>query len=154
MATPSKKRHGLSLDSKIELIRASDTGKSQRRLAENMDDLTLIPTAHCPKVFIQRDYSNGTPVERSVFDYTMSNLNSLYEEAEKLSGRTYCEGCCACLTAYLIYLCMDTHYEKMLKKISRFIREQNETVYIPRGLLLIDPSERGLRIVSFLCHKR
>ena len=28
-----------------------------------MDDLTRIPTGHCPKVFIQRDYSNGTPVQ-------------------------------------------------------------------------------------------
>jgi len=34
MATPSKKRHEPSLDLKIELIRASDTSKSQRTLAE------------------------------------------------------------------------------------------------------------------------
>ena len=36
----------------------------------------------------------------------------------------------------------------MLKKIGRFITDQNQTVYIPRGLMLIDPAERGLRIVS------
>ncbi|KOB64949.1 putative golgin subfamily protein a member 7/erf4 family [Operophtera brumata] len=25
---------------------------------------------------------------------------------------TYCEGCLACLTAYFIYICTETHYEK------------------------------------------
>lgn len=25
-----------------------------------MDDLSRIPVSHCPKVFVQRDYSNGT----------------------------------------------------------------------------------------------
>ena len=38
----------------------------------------------------------------------------------------------------------------MLDKIGRFISEQNETVYIPHGLLIVDPVERGLRVVSFL----
>ena len=37
----------------------------------------------------------------------------MYLEAETLSGRTYCESCLACLTAYLSYICIDTHYEKV-----------------------------------------
>ena len=37
----------------------------------------------------------------------------MYIEAETLSSRTYCESCFACLTAYLAYLCMETHYEKV-----------------------------------------
>ena len=41
----------------------------------------------------------------------------------------YCEGCMACLTAYIIYFCAETHYEKCLKKVSRFVHEQNEQVY-------------------------
>lgn len=36
-----------------------------------------------------------------------------------------------------------------LKKVAKFIVEQNERVYVPRGLLIIDPVERGLRVVSF-----
>ena len=39
---------------------------------------------------------------------------------------------------------------QMLKKIARFIQDQNNSVYVPRGLMLVDPAERGLRIVSFL----
>ena len=44
----------------------------------------------------------------------------------------YCPslGCMACLTAYIIYFCTETHYEKCLKKVSRFVHEQNEQVSI------------------------
>ena len=43
----------------------------------------------------------------------MRPLNNLYLEAEKLGGQSYLEGCLACLTAYTIFLCMETHYEKV-----------------------------------------
>ena len=75
----------------------------------------------------------------------MNTLNSLYAEAEKGSCSTYCEGCMACLTAYIIYFCAETHYEKCLKKVSRFVHEQNEQVWTKHGLLITDPVERGLR---------
>lgn len=38
---------------------------------------------------------------------------------------------------------------QVLKKIAKFIQEQNDKIYAPRGLLLTDPIERGLRVVSF-----
>lgn len=38
----------------------------------------------------------------------------------------------------------------MLKKIAKYIQEQNEKIYAPRGLLITDPIERGMRVVSFL----
>ena len=92
----------------------------------------------------------------------MKTLNSFYAEAEKIGGSSYLEGCLACATAYFIFLCMETHYEKVatppqphvpsplglrclslslngplssqvLKKISRYIQEQNEKVFAPRG---------------------
>lgn len=37
---------------------------------------------------------------------------------------------------------------QVLKKISKYIQEQNEKIYAPRGLLLTDPLERGMRVVS------
>lgn len=39
---------------------------------------------------------------------------------------------------------------QVLKKIAKYIQEQNEKIYAPLGLLLTDPIERGLRVVSFL----
>ncbi|XP_047916638.2 golgin subfamily A member 7B isoform X1 [Anser cygnoides] len=114
------------------------------------------------KVFVQRDYSDGTTcqfqtkfppelesrIERQLFEETVKTLNSFYAEAEKIGGSSYLEGCLACATAYFIFLCMETHYEKVLKKISKYIQEQNEKIYAPRGLLLTDPLERGMRVIE------
>ncbi|CAH0395551.1 unnamed protein product [Bemisia tabaci] len=119
-------------------------------------------TQLCAKIFIQRDYSEGTPVkfqnvfpseledkiERSAFEYTINQLNAYFAEAETATCSTYCEGCLACLTAYLIFICTETHYEKCLKKVAKFVLEQNEHVYVPRGLLLTNPAERGLRVIE------
>ncbi|GAB1293050.1 Golgin subfamily A member 7 [Apodemus speciosus] len=85
-------------------------------------------------------------IDRQQFEETVRTLNNLYAEAEKLGGQSYLEGCLACLTAYTIFLCMETHYEKVLKKVSKYIQEQNEKIYAPQGLLLTDPIERGLRV--------
>ncbi len=41
-------------------------------------------------------------------------------------------------------------FAQVLKKIARYIKDQNEKIYAPRGLLLTDPIERGLRVVSFI----
>lgn len=38
---------------------------------------------------------------------------------------------------------------QVLKKIAKYIQEQNEKIYAPRGLLITDPIERGMRVVSF-----
>lgn len=114
------------------------------------------------KVFIQRDYSEGTNVkfqtkfppelegliDRNLFEQTINTLNRIYAEAEKTSSTTFCEGCLACLTSYIIYLCIETHYQKCLKRIAAYLDDQNETVYLPRGLLITDPIERGLRVIE------
>ena len=54
----------------------------------------------------------------------------------------------ACMTAYVIFFCSETHYEKCLRKVSRFVHEQNEKVWTKRGLLITDPVERGLRVIE------
>ncbi|KAH8293803.1 hypothetical protein KR054_004769 [Drosophila jambulina] len=140
------------------------------------------------KVFIQRDYSEGTSVkfhtrlpaeldgmvsinkyflksfvlicnprtqiERHVFEATINRLNEFYAEAEEGSCGTYCEGCIGCITAYLIYMCSETHYEKTLRKISKFVASQNERIYNPKGLQLIDPTYRGLRVIEITIFDR
>uniref|UniRef100_A0A668SQC7 Golgin subfamily A member 7 n=1 Tax=Oreochromis aureus TaxID=47969 RepID=A0A668SQC7_OREAU len=83
-------------------------------------------TAITAKVFIQRDYSSGTMcqfqtkfpselenrIDKQQFEETVRALNNMYAEAEKLGSQSYIEGCLACLTAYTVFLCMETHYEK------------------------------------------
>lgn len=59
-------------------------------------------------------------IEAKMFESTINTLNSMFCEAESLNSRNYCESCFACLTAYLSYLCFDTHYEKV-----RFSKQSN-----------------------------
>ncbi|XP_035583207.1 golgin subfamily A member 7-like [Zalophus californianus] len=119
------------------------------------------------KVFIQRDYSSGTRcqfqtkfpaelenrIDRQQFEETVRTLNNLYAEAEKLGGQSHLEACLACLTAYTVFLCMETHYEKVLKNVSKYIQEQNEKIHAPQGLLLTDPIERGLRVIEITIYE-
>lgn len=58
-------------------------------------------------------------IDKQQFEETVRTLNNLYAEAEKLGSQSYIEGCLACLTAYTIFLCMETHYEKVME-ITRF----------------------------------
>lgn len=51
-------------------------------------------------------------VERTLFEDTVKTLNNFYAEAEKIGAHSYLEACVACATAYLIFLCMETRYEK------------------------------------------
>ncbi|EEB10807.1 conserved hypothetical protein [Pediculus humanus corporis] len=87
-------------------------------------------------------------IDRETFENTIHQLNTYFEEAEKASCTTYCEGCLACLTAYLVYMCSQTHYEKCLRKVAKFIAEQNQTIYEPHNLHITDPVERGLRVIE------
>ncbi|XP_025096505.1 golgin subfamily A member 7-like isoform X1 [Pomacea canaliculata] len=131
-------------------------------MSNKMDSMSRLSTSQCTKVFIHRDFSDGTGVrfqnkfpqelegkiDRATLERTINTINEIYGEAEALSGRTYCESCFACLTAYMAYLCMDTYYEKCLKRIARYVDEQNKTVYVPHGLMMVDPVERGLRVLE------
>lgn len=51
-------------------------------------------------------------MEKSVFENTINDINAMFVEAEKMSCGRYCEGCLGCLTAYLVFFCMETHYEQ------------------------------------------
>lgn len=134
---------------------------------------TALQSTNCTKVFIQRDYSEGTSVkfhtrlpseleglvsaclltvfllnmlyskpfvtqiERPVFESTINRLNEFFAEAEKGTCSTYCEGCIGCLTAYLIYMCSETHYEKVISKCGILEKQQNGYVYFSFFLTLL-----------------
>lgn len=114
------------------------------------------------KVFIQRDYSQGTSVrfqtafppelqgyiDQESFSYLINNINLMYSQGETMSTRVFCESCCACLSAYFLYLCIEPYYDKCARKVGDFIEEQNDLRWKRRGLLVTDPLERGLRVIE------
>uniref|UniRef100_F6UG91 Golgin subfamily A member 7 n=1 Tax=Equus caballus TaxID=9796 RepID=F6UG91_HORSE len=125
-------------------------GRSRRRCPGrcSFSETTAVAHAASSRPSFPRSWRTGQQ-----FEETVRTLNNLYAEAEKLGGQSYLEGCLACLTAYTIFLCMETHYEKVLKKVSKYIQEQNEKIYAPQGLLLTDPIERGLRVIEITIYE-
>jgi len=137
-------------------------GSLKGRGAEDQSQSIPMKTANLRKVFIQRDYSSGTAtrfvttfpedlegrVDRHQFEQFITHLNEIYEDAEKMTSRTCCESCLACLTAYFIYICIETYYDKCMKRAGAYIEEQNDTIFKSRGVLVTDPMERGLRVIE------
>lgn len=116
------------------------------------------------KTFIQRDYTEGTAVKfqeklpeelngkiaADSFNTIMRDINDIFGDAEKLGCRTYMEGCMGCLTAYLIFLCLESNYDKCLKRLHVYLENVNRTQLNPRGLHMMNPMERGLRVIEVL----
>lgn len=71
------------------------------------------PTWDCLHTGEANGLSLSLQIERQLFEETVKTLNGFYAEAEKIGGSSYLEGCLACATAYFIFLCMETHYEKV-----------------------------------------
>lgn len=110
-----------------------------------MEDTTRLTNEQAIKLFIQRDYSEGTMVkfherfprelegkvknflffildefpsflsqiDPSKFVDILQHINRIFAKAESISCRAFTENCCACLTGYLILLCIPTYYQRV-----------------------------------------
>lgn len=130
-------------------------------MGPNMES-TSLTHLYVRKGFIQRDYSKGTKIRfettlptelenvisQAEFAQFITTLNDIYSDAEKLK---FCEGCMACLTAYLLYCCIETHKQKCMRKAAEFIANQNE-LWKDRGITVLDPITRGFRILEIQAH--
>jgi len=137
----------------------SDRSGESSLITVNVNGVQVAPLQ---RVFIQRDYRQGVairfmtdfPVELAeridpnAFEYTIKELNNYFEDAEKFTCGTFCESCVGFFTANLYWLCRDSRYETALKRLSKFIAEQNQCVYLPNGLWITDPVSRGLRCIE------
>lgn len=108
--------------------------------------------------YVQRDYSKGTKLrfettlpselenylDPNEFAQFIDKLNEIYSDAEKLR---FCEGCLACLSAYLLYCCIETYKQKCMRRAAEFIASQNE-LWKCRGITIFDPINRGFRILE------
>ncbi|RKP40257.1 Golgin subfamily A member 7/ERF4 [Dimargaris cristalligena] len=102
---------------------------------------------------IPRDCSHGeikqfaleypAPFEGSIdiqeFRQYIRRLNSLLAEAEAPLRRHAIDHILAFLTLNLSSLIIPTYYDRAMKKVFRFINEQNESLFIPNGYRVTDP---------------
>ncbi|OQV26082.1 putative Golgin subfamily A member 7 [Hypsibius exemplaris] len=112
-------------------------------------------------VFIERDYTQGIQVrfqekfpaeldgkmDPATFQSIIQRLNEIYDDAESPNCATAWENCVGCCTCYLAFIFMESRYNKCLKKARSYIAEQNRQL-TSRGITIIDPYERGMRLVE------
>eukprot|EP00052_Salpingoeca_macrocollata_P013338 m.104211 g.104211 ORF g.104211 m.104211 type:complete len:182 (-) comp18874_c0_seq2:36-581(-) len=113
-------------------------------------------------VFVARDYSEGnTPafstelppplhgrISQQVFENTIRSINEIFRRAETLTSQLVLRNCMSCMTGYLMDFCLENPYEQHMRRLSTFVLQEDETVYRPLNLRLVDPLERGLRCVE------
>jgi len=117
---------------------------------------------NCHKIYVERDYSQGLEVrfqrnfpalldgliEPEDWYYAIDTINKLFEVAESVNSGSVSETLVGFFTCYLVRLCTKTRYEKKLVEVRKFIDEQNRKVFIPTGLYITDPIERGFRVLE------
>jgi len=116
----------------------------------------------CRKAFVERDYSRGLAIRFSidlpkqldglidvdVWEKTIGTINAEFAEADMVGLRSVGETVLSLFSCYISRLFLPSRYQKQLDKIRRYIERQNRSVFIPAGLYLIDPMERGLRVIE------
>jgi hypothetical protein len=116
----------------------------------------------CRKIFVDRDYSDGLTVKfindfpsalegivsRDDWEVTIDTINNAFAEAEEVCLSSVAETVVSFCTCYLSRLCLNTRYEKQIFKVRDFIERQNKRVFLPVGLCMTDPLEKGLRMLE------
>lgn len=57
--------------------------------------------------------TNCRQLDPNAFEYTMKEINGIFEDAEKFTCATFCESCLGFLTANLYWACRDSRYERV-----------------------------------------
>ena len=76
---------------------------------------------------------------------TIQHLNN-QDKKERLNKRS-----CLYKKDYITYEKLKHVFLSLqcLKRLAEYVNEQNQSVFVPRGLMIVNPMERGLRVVSF-----
>lgn len=87
-----------------------------------------------------------------MFEDTVKTLNNYYAEAEKINSQSYLEGCLACVSAYIIFLCMETRYEKVLRcsSFNPFTQQSAVTIFLLKSLHIASFDERETSAIQSL----
>ena len=116
----------------------------------------------CRKIFVERDYSDGIivkfvkdfpPTLEGIISHenwteTIEKINSHFANAEKVCLGSIVESTLGLCTCYISRLFIKTEYQKELVKLRAYIENQNRNIFLPVGLCIADPMERGLRIIE------
>lgn len=83
-----------------------------------------------------------------IFKETINKINTFFDAAEAHTSALYWRNFANCLVGYVADFCVANPYDAHLKAMSSYVTEQNASVFNPRGLMLVNPLDRGLRVIE------
>jgi len=75
-------------------------------------------------------------------------INTYLEEASKVDVSNLIYGLIGVITIWIFHPFYPTRSKRKYKKLSRFIDNQNKTVYAAKGIKVINPISNGLQKVK------
>ena len=92
--------------------------------------------------------ARGPQLPEETWKATVDGINKHFDAAEAHTAALYWRNFASCLTGYIADFCLANPYDAHLRAMSAFVDEQNAKVYNPRGLVLVNPLDRGLRVIE------
>ncbi|KAJ2021903.1 Golgin sub A member 7B [Coemansia sp. S610] len=116
------------------------------------------------RIRVERDYSTGDARQFSLklpdalagriddqrFMQFVGHINELLAKAEGATVRNVLEGCLAFATLYLSTLVIKPHFKKTVDDISRYVYRENNALFRPAGLLVIDPKQTAYMFIEII----
>eukprot|EP01091_Cochliopodium_minus_P009694 TRINITY_DN2442_c0_g1_i1.p1 TRINITY_DN2442_c0_g1~~TRINITY_DN2442_c0_g1_i1.p1 ORF type:complete len:127 (-),score=34.81 TRINITY_DN2442_c0_g1_i1:302-682(-) len=117
------------------------------------------------EVLIERDYSNGIvpaqflkdypdklegKITKEEFNELITRINQLLDKAESTGCDTFVEGLFGCLTLFTMFLVIDGKYAKEIKKLEKYVEDQNTNLFKPKGMILLNPFYNGLQQIEII----
>lgn len=114
------------------------------------------------RLFVRRDFGAGDLpcfetrypeglvglVDEARYIETIEYINGIFEEAHTATPGMVLFNCASCLTGHLLSLLTENPYQRHLRRLTAYCAAQDEAVFRPAGLHLVDPADRGLRVIE------
>eukprot|EP00039_Didymoeca_costata_P023554 m.7478 g.7478 ORF g.7478 m.7478 type:complete len:185 (-) comp3720_c0_seq2:101-655(-) len=82
------------------------------------------------------------------FKSVIARINTYFEAAESFTSEVGWTNLSWCLCGYFCALFYRSKYEMCMAQMSDFVEERNKKLFQPAGMKLINPLQRGLRIIE------
>ncbi|CAO3689473.1 unnamed protein product [Umbelopsis vinacea] len=158
-------RHSIQLPTRISqkpvapdtlpLISLDEFLKASPSIADSSIHYSIYDSMAQTNTFIriERDYSLGDGITKFSLEYppelegkitedqlrhTVTTINDIMHNAERLSNNVF-DNVMEILTIYLWPIFFSTHYQRAIKRLLRFIDDENKNIYSKQGLIIANP---------------
>ena len=78
---------------------------------------------------------------------TLARINRYYQDGETSTYMQLLESVAGCVSLYALYCCYDGSLVRQMRQMDDFIESENKLIYVPRGVLIVNPLSNGNRYV-------